>query len=98
MFIAILTTVTIGVTLFFPSLGITPSEVVEVIQPEVLSTPYVDSKPNLVVNSPTLSEVANSELQLAVTTSLPSSPDSISSEQHFGSITTPSDVFPSPIY
>ena len=41
MFIAILTTVTIGVTLLFPSLGITPSEVVEVIQPEILSTPEI---------------------------------------------------------
>ena len=112
MIIALLTTVTIGVTLLFPSLGLTPSEVVEVIQPEIFSTPEPnvesdsliipspESKTldNLVVNSPTLSEVANNELQLAVTTSLPSSPDSLSSGLHFGSITTPSDVLPSPIY
>ena len=39
MFIAILTTVKIGVTLLFPSLGISPSEVVEVIQPKIIITP-----------------------------------------------------------
>ena len=38
MFIAILTTVKIGVTLLFPSLGISPSEVVEVIQPKIVIT------------------------------------------------------------
>ena len=48
MFLAILTTVTIGVTLLFPSLGLSPSEVVEVIQPEILSTPieYPGRHPN----------------------------------------------------
>ena len=39
MFIAILTTVTIGVTLLFPSLGLSPSEVLDVVQPEIIITP-----------------------------------------------------------